>query len=79
MRAGESWEEAVKRARDVFASLMPDAEARDVTVAFEPLARHTSTFINTAGETLALMRGVGHPRFRLNLLRQVWGAAGGRT
>jgi len=67
MLAGERWEEAVKRTRDFFAALMPEAEARDVTVAFEPLARHTSTFINTAAEGLALMRGVRHPRFMLNL------------
>ena len=26
-----------------------------------------------------LARGVGHPRFRLNLLKKVWGAADGRT
>ena len=67
MLAGEGWEEAVKRTRDFFAALMPDAEARGVVVAFEPLAGHTSTFINTAAEGLALMRWVGHPRFRLNL------------
>jgi sugar phosphate isomerase/epimerase len=67
MLAGETWEEAVKRAREFFAGIMPDAEARGVVVAFEPLARHASTFINTAAEGLALMRGVGHPRFRLNL------------
>jgi sugar phosphate isomerase/epimerase len=65
--AGESWEDALKRTRDFFVALMPEAESRGVVIAFEPLARHTSTFINTAAEGLALMHGVGHPRFKLNL------------
>ncbi len=64
---GETCEEAVKRTRDFFAGIMPEADARGVVVAFEPLARHASTFVNTAAEAVALMRGVGHPRFRLNL------------
>ena len=64
---GERWGEAIRRTRDFFAALMPDAEARGVVVAVEPLARRTSTFLNTAAEGLALVRGVGHPRFKLNL------------
>lgn len=63
----EAWADAWARTRDFFAGLMPEAEARGVVICFEPLARHSTTFVQTAAEALRLMREVGHPRFRLNL------------
>ena len=64
---GESVDDAFSRARDSFVEAMPDAAARGVFICFEPLARHISSFIQTAAEGLALLRAVGHPHFRLNL------------
>ena len=87
---GQSPTDAFARTRDFFADVMPDAAARGVVICFEPLARQTTTFIQTAAEALALMGAVGHAHFRLNLdaialsdeprppaatIRQVWRAA----
>jgi sugar phosphate isomerase/epimerase len=84
---GESRAEAFARTRDFFLGVMPEAEARGVLICFEPLARHTTSFVQTAAEGLALMRAVNHAHFRLNLdtlaladeprppagtIRQVW-------
>jgi len=84
---GESPAEAFARARDFFTDVAPEAAARGIVICFEPLARQTTTFIQTAAEAMALMRAVGHDHFRLNLdaialsdeprppaatIRQVW-------
>ncbi len=64
---GESREEAFNRTRDFFQAAMPEAQARGVVICFEPLARQSTTFIQTAAEAVGLMRAVDHAHFRLNL------------
>lgn len=64
---GETYEEAWARSRDFFAGLAPEAERRGVLVCLEPLARHSSSFLNTVAEATRLMREIGHPAIRLNL------------
>ncbi|OGK85128.1 MAG: hypothetical protein A2X52_13045 [Candidatus Rokubacteria bacterium GWC2_70_16] len=89
---GESRDDAFARTRDFFLDVMPESQARGIVICFEPLARHTTSFIQTAAEAIGLMRGVDHAHFRLNLdaialsdesrppaetIRQVWDAAPG--
>lgn len=64
---GEHPGEAFSRACDFFRSVMPDAAERGVVICFEPLARGTASFINTAAEALSLMAAVAHDHFRLNI------------
>ncbi len=64
---GVSSEQALRFATEVFQHTMPIAESRKVTIAFEPLARRETNFINTADEASELIRRVSHPHFRLHL------------
>jgi len=52
---------------DGFRSAMESAAKRGVTIAFEPLAPAETNFINTASETVELIKKVDHPNFRLHL------------
>jgi sugar phosphate isomerase/epimerase len=64
---GESAAEAFARTRDFFQQVMPEAVAHDVFICFEPLARRSTSFVQTAAEAVALVRAVDHERFLLNL------------
>lgn len=61
---GDDPREAWRRARDVFASIAADAEAAGITYCIEPLARAMTSFVNTVGEAVDLVRAVGSPAFR---------------
>jgi D-psicose/D-tagatose/L-ribulose 3-epimerase len=54
-RTSEEW----KRAVDGLASLAPDLEARNVTMAIEPLNRFETYFLNTMADGVELCRQVG--------------------
>jgi sugar phosphate isomerase/epimerase len=62
-----TYDQAFDYAREVFESVLPDAEARGVDLCIEPLARTETDFITTAAEGVALCQAVDHPRFKVHL------------
>ncbi len=64
---GMPYEDGLRNACEVFQKILPIAEERRVTIAFEPLARRETNFINTADQAIELVQRVAHPNFRLHL------------
>ncbi|MFD2257325.1 sugar phosphate isomerase/epimerase family protein [Luteolibacter algae] len=62
-----SREEATKRFIDFFQRLSPHLAAADVTIAFEFLGPAETNFINTAAETIELLKIIDSPNVRLHL------------
>jgi len=65
----EGWSKEDSRARtlEVVRQVLPRAQAQDVAICLEPLARWQTNFINTAREAIELIREVDHPNFQLIL------------
>jgi sugar phosphate isomerase/epimerase len=59
--------DALKRAREVLASVADTAAARNVTVCFEALSPKETNFINTIEQAVALVDGIGHPHIQIML------------
>ncbi len=64
---GMDYETAWKRTIDFFKECSKFAEDYDSIIAFEPLARHLTNFVNTVTEAIKLIKDVNHERFRLIL------------
>ena len=64
---GSSYEEARKRAKEVFVNSLDEAKDRRVTICLEPLARRETNFIDTAKEAVSLIEEIDHPNFKLHL------------
>jgi len=62
---GFSKDEAFRQLTDFGRRVAPEAQARGITVAIEPLRHEESNIINSAAEGLALVEAVGHPNFQL--------------
>jgi len=62
-----TFDEAWKRARDVFASCADHFGARSVTLCIEALTTRETNFINTAAEAVRLADEVGHPNVDIML------------
>jgi sugar phosphate isomerase/epimerase len=62
---GFSKEEAFQQLVDFGRRVAPEAQARGITLAIEPLRRQESNIINTAAEGLDLVDAIGHPNFQL--------------
>jgi len=62
---GFSKDEAFRQLTDFGRRIAPEAQARGITVAIEPLRHEESNIINSAAEGLALVEAVGHPNFQL--------------
>lgn len=67
LQQGVSYPQGLSFATEVFRQTMSVAESCDVTIAFEPLARCETNFINTADQALELIERVAHDRFQLHL------------
>ncbi len=65
----EDWDydEASKRAADTLQKISETASQVDVTIAMEPLAKKETNFLNTAAQTIELLKRVDHPSCRLHL------------
>jgi sugar phosphate isomerase/epimerase len=61
---GQREAQAFGHARDLFAALAPEAEARGIVYCIEPLAPPDNRFITTLAEAARLVGAVGHPAFR---------------
>lgn len=61
---GQSREDAWMRARDLFATLAPEAGSRGLIYCLEPLAPPDNVFIRTIAEAADMVAEVGHPAFR---------------
>ncbi len=61
---GQSNSDAWTRARDLFASLAPEAGSRGLTYCLEPLAPPDNVFIQTIAEATRMVEEIGHPAFR---------------
>jgi len=61
---GQSNSDAWKRARDLFASLAPEAGSRGLTYCLEPLAPPDNVFIQTVEEAARMVEDIAHPAFR---------------
>ena len=64
---GVSREQAWDWAAATFRNAVAQAEQRDVTICFEPLAPAETNFINTAAEALQFIQQLPSPRFKLIL------------
>ena len=64
---GLTFQQAWDYAREVFTSVLPEAEARSVDLCIEPLSGRETDFITTAAEGIRLCQEINHPRFRLHL------------
>jgi D-psicose/D-tagatose/L-ribulose 3-epimerase len=62
---GFSKEEAFKQLTDFGRRIAPEAQARGITIAVEPLRREESNIINSAAEGLELVNAINHPNFQL--------------
>ena len=61
------YEEASARAAEILRGVAEVAHEGGVTIAMEPLGRAETNFLNTAEETVRLIRQVDHPGLRLHL------------
>lgn len=61
---GQSREDAWMRARDLFATLAPEAGSRGLTYCLEPLAPPDNVFIQTIADAARMVEEIGHPAFR---------------
>ena len=64
---GVSREQAAEWAAATFRPAVAQAEQRDVTICFEPLAPAETNFINTAADALQFVQRVPSPRFKIIL------------
>ena len=64
---GISREQALDWAASTFRNAVAQAEQREVTICFEPLAPSETNFINTAAEAFQFIQQVPSPRFQLIL------------
>jgi sugar phosphate isomerase/epimerase len=62
-----SFEQARDWALDTFREAVARAEARDVTICFEPLGPGETNFINTAADALEFVRRLPSPQFQIIL------------
>ena len=67
LESGWAYEDAAKRAADALHQVAEVAGDGGVTIAMEPLGRAETNFLNTAAETIRLIKQVDHPAFRLHL------------
>ena len=61
------YEDASARAAEILRGVAEVAHEGGVTIAMEPLGRAETNFLNTAEETVRLIRQVDHPGLRLHL------------
>jgi sugar phosphate isomerase/epimerase len=64
---GVSREQAWEWAAATFRNAVAQAESREVTICFEPLAPVETNFINTAAEAIQFVQRVPSPRFKIIL------------
>src|SRR5437867_1004667 len=64
---GVSPEQALDWAAETFREAVAQAERREITICFEPLAPAETNFINSAQEAIAFVQRVASPRFRIIL------------
>ena len=64
---GDCYDEAFKRAVDVFQRFAETAGSVGVTIALEPLGSKETMFMVTVEETIRLMRAIDHPACRIHL------------
>ena len=64
---GLTYQQAWDYAKEVFTSVLPEAEERSVDLCIEPLAGNETSFVSTAAEGRRLCDEIDHPRFRLHL------------
>lgn len=66
LEPGVSMEEALEHAAEVLRGALPTCEERGVTIAFEPLTKKETDFINTCAEACELIDRIDHPHLRLH-------------
>lgn len=66
LSAGETFEQGLDRAAEVFRACSPAFAERQVTLCMEPLTPKETNFINTCAEAVQLIERVGHPNFQLH-------------
>lgn len=63
----QAFSEVWQYAATIFSEIMEQAEAREVTLCFEPLSPVETNFIRTAAEGIKLVDEIKHPNFMLHL------------
>lgn len=64
---GITFDQAIEFAHEVFAPSLGPAADRGVTLAMEPLGPQETDFLNTAEQTMQLVRRMNHRNFQINL------------
>ena len=67
LEEGWDYEEAFQRAADLLRPAAEHCATHGITIAMEPLAPSETNFLNTAEETVRLLKAVDHPNLRLHL------------
>ena len=67
LEEGWKYEDALARASEILRGVAETAHEGGVTIAMEPLGRTETNYLNTAEETIRLIRKVDHPALRLHL------------
>jgi sugar phosphate isomerase/epimerase len=65
--ANVTYQQAWDWALETFGTAVRQAEAREVTICFEPLSPAETNFINTAGEAVSFVKQLDSERFRIIL------------
>jgi sugar phosphate isomerase/epimerase len=66
LEPGVSISEALDHAEEVLRDALPTCEERGVTIAFEPLTKKETDFINTCEEACVLIDHIDHPNLKLH-------------
>jgi len=66
LEPGVTPSEALDHAEEVLRGALPACDERGVTIAFEPLTKKETDFINTCAEACSLIDRIGHPHLKLH-------------
>lgn len=67
LQSGQTFEQAEKRACDLFESVLDKARGLDLTICIEPLSPVETNFINTVVQGMEIVRKINHPNLKIHL------------
>jgi len=67
IQPGQSYDDARKRACDLFVSVLDKAKELDLTICIEPLSPVETDFINTVAQGMEMVKQINHPNLKIHL------------
>jgi sugar phosphate isomerase/epimerase len=67
LQAGQTYEQAQKRASDLLESVLDKARTLNLTICIEPLSPVETDFINTVAQGMEIVRQINHPNLKIHL------------